>query len=411
MKSISSLSLLSSVLPVSSVSSVSASSPVSVPHLIRTMVSSLLSLSNSNSSSNVDGSCTGVGANIKPIVKLYSLDAFHNHNNNSNKNKKLRIIHLIRHAEGYHNVNNDYKNPKYIDAKLTPKGIDQSKSLSNLLSKQLLKSKSKSKSKLEQSEFNLYDVECVISSPMRRAVQTAQYSFQHQLFSSIHDDNDNGDDNVDNETKSNVEVDEEVDVNVNVNLATKIETTTKIPFLTCEEWRETVNYVCDQRINTSQLKQEFPFIKYYNDDCNNNEIDPIWKKYELIHGSLNDYTKIRESKDDIGLYNRGRKAWEFIHSITGGSGSGSDIGSDIDSDSDSDDTKSMDESMNANAININDGFNNIAVVSHSAFFMHMFTRPELGIVSYEDEIVKKLMTEKPFENCEMRSIAFEIVNS
>ena len=51
--------------------------------------------------------------------------------------------------------------------------------------------------------------------------------------------------------------------------------------------------------------------------------------------------------------------------------------------------------------------NSIAVVAHSAIFMHMFTRPELGVVYYEDTDAKQLMQDG-FLNCELRSVAFDI---
>jgi hypothetical protein len=46
-------------------------------------------------------------------------------------------------------------------------------------------------------------------------------------------------------------------------------------------------------------------------------------------------------------------------------------------------------------------------MSHSAFFMHVFTR--LGLVQYQDEHVEELMTSSRFDNCEMRSVAFDVV--
>jgi hypothetical protein len=185
---------------------------------------------------------------------------------------------------------------------------------------------------------------------MRRALQTAQHSFEHQLQLSkknkmILDDNDSDDDENNNDKKN-----------------------VQIPFVACEEWRETVNYLCDQRLPSSQLNQDFPFVNF---DHIQHEHDPIWEKYEQRHGTHDQFTKVRESKDDKGLRERAESAWKFI-------GKRSE--------------------------------NCIAVVSHSAFFMHIFTRPELGIVSYEDDDVEKLMTEKPFKNCEMRSLAFEVLS-
>lgn len=300
------------------------------------MVTSLLSLSKS-------GSSLSTSASTSPVVKLYSLQSMTlNKKLQLNPNKKLRIIHLIRHAEGYHNVNKDYKNPAHIDAELTPNGIRQCQALSEQLRLKLLEKSGKEKD--EEWNDHLFRVQCIISSPMRRALQTAQHSFEHQL-------------RLNNQNNDNNEEDESL--------------SSRIPIVACEAWRETVNYLCDKRLPTSQLCHYFPFVDFEQLIQSQHENDPIWDKYEAIYGTHDAYTKRRESVDDDGLRQRAQLAWEFL--------------------------KHRPES-------------NIAVVSHSAFFMHMFTRKEIGVVMYENEEVEKEMTERPFENCEMRSIAFEILD-
>jgi broad specificity phosphatase PhoE len=240
---------------------------------------------------------------------------FHSLNSVEVARKNLRVLHIVRHAQGYHNVNQDYKNEKFKDAELTEYGIQQCKELSQRL-----------------KDENLH-VECIISSPMRRALQTAYYSFEHVW-------------------KNEKNIDQLEDV----------------PFVACENWRETVNYVCDVRYPRSRLKNDFPYVNFDNIE---HEEDPIWNYYEAKYGSLEEYTKHRESGDDEGLAKRARLAWSTIAERPE---------------------------------------NSLAVVSHSAFFMHMFTRPELGIVSYEDHEVETLMT-TGFENCEIRSVAFEICDN
>ena len=241
-----------------------------------------------------------------PAVRLHSI------NSSIAKTKKLPVLHLIRHAEGYHNIGNDYRNPKNLDAVLTEKGIEQCKELSK---------------KIQKEEIH---VDTIISSPMRRALQTAHHSFEHIL---------------------NCEVQRET-----------------VSFLACEHWRETVNYICDVRLEKSQLETSFPLVDF---DRIEHECDPIWSYYEEKFGSHEDYQKIRESNDDEHLRQRARKAWQTIAE------------------------RPTDE-------------NSIAVVAHSAIFMHMFTRPELGIVCYEDADVKELMQDG-FLNCELRSVAFDII--
>jgi hypothetical protein len=51
----------------------------------------------------------------------------------------------------------------------------------------------------------------------------------------------------------------------------------------------------------------------------------------------------------------------------------------------------------------------LALVGHSAFFMHMFTPlfDELeGLVSYEDSIVEEIMRDR-FDNCELRTVVVD----
>lgn len=74
------------------------------------------------------------------------------------------ILHLVRHAEGHHNVG---AGDDYIpDPELTPTGIAQCKAL--------------------RASFNHHSsVVCVVSSPMRRALQTALYSFASDALATI----------------------------------------------------------------------------------------------------------------------------------------------------------------------------------------------------------------------------------
>ena len=53
---------------------------------------------------------------------------------------------------------------------------------------------------------------------------------------------------------------------------------------------------------------------------------------------------------------------------------------------------------------------NLAICSHSAFFMHQFQPylPEMmGLISYEDKEVERLMMDRRFDNCELRTVAFQ----
>lgn len=72
-----------------------------------------------------------------------------------------RAIHFIRHAQGYHNINNDQSIP---DPDLTPKGREQCKELS--------------------TSFPYFDrIDLVCASPIRRAIQTASIGLEPYLQS------------------------------------------------------------------------------------------------------------------------------------------------------------------------------------------------------------------------------------
>ena len=216
-----------------------------------------------------------------------------------------KIIHLVRHAQGTHNVENDYKAAEHTDAPLTKLGIKQCLTFSNEIAR------------------NLNNIECIITSPMTRAIQTAQYCFDKQI-------------NKD-----------------------------QVPFIASEEWRETVNYLCDMRRETSYLREEFPKVDF---EQLKYETDPIWCYYQAIHGSQDDFDKLRELADLNSLKVRCRAALDFI---------------------------------------VKRKETEIAVVSHSALFYHLFNSFDDSLVKFEDDAVESLMKDR-FENCEVRSIAVQV---
>uniref|UniRef100_A0A7S1BWR7 Uncharacterized protein n=1 Tax=Corethron hystrix TaxID=216773 RepID=A0A7S1BWR7_9STRA len=240
-----------------------------------------------------------------PLVRLHSL--------NSAAARHLRVIHVVRHAEGHHNVNRDYRNPLNYDAELTERGIEQCAVLSR---------------RLRDTNFA---AELVVSSPTRRALQTARRSFAHLW------DGEGG------------------------------EGEEKIPFVAYESWRETLNFVCDARLPLARLREDFPEADFGGV---RHEEDPLSEHYVNRFGPFEDYAEERESRDDEALERRVRRAWADVATRPERS---------------------------------------VAVVSHSAFFWHMFARPELGVVVYGDDDAEALMAGRGFDNCEMRSVAFEIL--
>jgi len=236
----------------------------------------------------------------------------------SESSNTFKLIHLIRHAEGTHNVEKDYKNPIHLDAPLTTKGTQQCREFA------------------KQDQSWKMELECILTSPMCRAIETATYCFEDILF-------------YDN---SNARI------------------TSNIPMIAQEEWRETVNYVCDKRRDTKEIQNQFAYIDYTSIL---HEHDPIWSKYEARFGSASDHKIHRESNDSIGLQERILDAWKVLHSRPESS---------------------------------------IAIVSHSALFMHMFDsyfENLQDIIEYGDDNVETYMRPR-FANCECRSVIMEWIS-
>ena len=211
-------------------------------------------------------------AYASPAVSLFSVNSAH-------QSPTSKILHLIRHAEGTHNLNEEQsKFPLHFDAKLTDRGVTQCHELAK--------------------HTKRLDVEAVVVSPLTRSLQTSILSFPH-LYEGL---NNNASDN----KKS-------------------------VPFIAYEEWRETVNYLCDSRRSTTDLQQSYPNVCFSNLE---HEHDPIWAHYESIFGDYNAHLAGRESRDPISLHNRAHSAWKVL---------------------------------------LKRPEKNIALVGHSAFFMHIFT--------------------------------------
>lgn len=261
----------------------------------------------------------GVGPSpATAVVRLFSL-----HNKRAMQSPTSKVVHLVRHAEGTHNLNEEEsKLPLHHDARLTPRGVEQCNALARR-TKDL-------------------EVQAVLVSPLTRCLETSRLSFPH-LYE------DDGD-------------------------------PAPVPFVAHEEWRETVNFLCDSRRSASVLKLEYPRVSFDNirdygngDDNNANGYccDPLWSYYERIHGSHSDHRCKRESDDPNSLYSRAHQAWNAV---------------------------------------LERPEKKLALVGHSAFFMHMFTPlfDELkGLVEYADDDVRRIMTADKFANCELRSVVID----
>jgi broad specificity phosphatase PhoE len=185
--------------------------------------------------------------------------------------ERVKMIFLVRHAEGTHNVNRDYKSPEQVDARLTPIGVQQCEGLRN----ELLGWKSDrgherdgvnndednwestnrngdikfDKGENDSNGTHIYrqnlhllvdgkilDDVCVVTSTLSRCIQTALLSFDFLQQEQSH-----------------------------------------VPFVALEALRETVNYNCDRRRPISELAAEFQHVDFSN--CHDNE-DGIWNTYQ-----------------------------------------------------------------------------------------------------------------------------------
>jgi len=159
-------------------------------------------------------------------------------------------IHLVRHAEGTHNVARAYRDPAHLDARLTSLGEAQCADLASQCSRNMLSS-----------------IELVVTSPLTRCLQTSLLSFPA--------------------------------------LASDQAT----PFVAHEGVRETVNYVCDKRRAISELRVDFPRVDF-SLCCY--EHDPIWERYLARVGGPADYTTARESAELCAVAERGRSFLEWL---------------------------------------------------------------------------------------------------
>ena len=132
----------------------------------------------------------GDGASAADELKTFDVYPLSEREPLEQAGRDVRVLHIVRHAEGTHNVNRAYREIENLDARLTPLGEEQCRQLASTCMS--------SHGLLEQAEL-------VVTSPMTRCVQTALQSFP-TLAESSH-----------------------------------------VEFLAHEGVRETVNYICDRR--------------------------------------------------------------------------------------------------------------------------------------------------------------------
>ena len=214
----------------------------SFPVFLRRRVSSPASMTTQSDVVNVDA---------YPLSQLSMLPK---------KYTQVKIIHFLRHAEGTHNVNNQYRDILNLDARLTLNGMAQCIALreSAIL---------KSGQSYNKMELPLASCELIVTSTLTRCAQTAQFCFPH--LSDV------------------------------------------VPWVAHESIRETVNYACDRRRPISDLRREFPKIDFSHVS---EDKDVIWDEYDARLGS--DWDCHRESAELYRVADRGRSFLNWLSQRT-----------------------------------------------------------------------------------------------
>jgi broad specificity phosphatase PhoE len=161
---------------------------------------------------------------------------------------------MVRHAEGTHNLEENYGDRDNIDARLTPKGLEQCAQLAQQV-----------QANRPELVNNVDDIR-VISSPLTRCVQTALHSFPWLA----------GNDS--------------------------------ISFTAYESIRETVNYACDRRRPISVIAQEFPRVDFASFCQQDNDF--IWDSYR--NRLSDDWEKHMESAELNAVASRGYDGFLFL---------------------------------------------------------------------------------------------------
>jgi len=183
----------------------------------------------------------------------------------------IKRIHIVRHAEGTHNVNHQYKDIQNLDARLTERGKEQCE----FLSKKLSVAPSSNQNDMLPYNRLLQHTDLVVTSPLTRCMETAMYSFP-SLTTTY---NQNGHNSNDNKKK----------------------------FVAHESVRETVNYACDRRRAISDMEDCFHETVCFREIQHDH--DEIWNSYER---RLGEWDSHRESAELHVVADRARDFFQWL---------------------------------------------------------------------------------------------------
>lgn len=182
-----------------------------------------------------------------------------------------KIVHLVRHGQGFHNVAGEltedlYRDEMYFDAQLTARGWKQAADLNAHV----------------KSSASRINPQVVIVSPLMRAMQTAAAAFGDSQWQ---------------EGNEAVMLMTEGSEQKEISAAHPAIASAAVPFVACELCREhTGKHPCDRRRPLKEYRQKFPGINFSNVK---HEDDMHWKADH------------RESDEVIA-----RRGIEFLHWIS-----------------------------------------------------------------------------------------------
>jgi broad specificity phosphatase PhoE len=258
----------------------------------RHMTTTIMSLASNNNNTPTTPTTTTPPFQVYPASHYKELQQqthqIHNNNNSNSNNKgrrsKVKLIHVVRHAEGTHNVEQNYQDLRHLDARLTEKGMDQCRALSQRIVSDTTTSTSTTTSTTTSSLPlpTCQEEITVVTSPLTRCVQTALYSFP-QLT---------------NNNNNNAAAAEQ-----------EHEHNNHVQFWAHEGIRETVNYSCDRRRTIPEIRHEFPRIHFQPPHCPQ-DADYIWDAYQDRLGP--DWVTARESSELQVVVQRARTCFQWI---------------------------------------------------------------------------------------------------
>jgi broad specificity phosphatase PhoE len=192
--------------------------------------------------------------------------------------KATKMLHLIRHAEGTHNVNQRYRDIANLDARLTERGIQQCRALSNRIRDAAAGGRSGSCSPLSDLAT---ETDLIVTSPLTRCIQTTLLSLDHAINKS----------DPSNSTTTN----------------------SKSPpvVLVYESVRETVNFNCDRRRDMRHVMRDFDHAGIDFSHIASRE-DAIWDAYVDQLGCDQTWTQHRESAELHVVADRGRDFFQWL---------------------------------------------------------------------------------------------------